>query len=120
MFLQDWIDLIFGYKQLGKPAIEALNVFYILTYEKAVDLEKIDNIQEKNGVLDQIGEFGQTPRQLFSKPHPIRRKFEKIESLFYDPMGLKGINALKISNNIGILKKIKFLFKIYTINPKIS
>lgn len=28
-----WIDLIFGYKQRGKAAAEADNIFYYLTYE---------------------------------------------------------------------------------------
>ena len=31
--LAGWIDLIFGYKQKGKPAEEALNVFFYVTYE---------------------------------------------------------------------------------------
>ncbi|CAG2206968.1 NEBL1_2 [Mytilus edulis] len=31
--LQNWIDLIFGYKQKGPAAAEALNVFYYCTYE---------------------------------------------------------------------------------------
>ena len=31
--LAAWIDLIFGYKQKGKPAEEALNVFFYVTYE---------------------------------------------------------------------------------------
>ena len=30
--LHQWIDLIFGHKQRGKPAQEALNVFFYLTY----------------------------------------------------------------------------------------
>ena len=40
--LHEWIDLIFGYKQNGKHAQENLNVFYYLTYEGAVDLERLD------------------------------------------------------------------------------
>lgn len=31
--LHEWIDLIFGYKQRGEEAINALNVFYYCTYE---------------------------------------------------------------------------------------
>jgi hypothetical protein len=30
--LHHWIDLIFGHKQQGQPAIDAQNVFYYLTY----------------------------------------------------------------------------------------
>ena len=71
-FLSDWIDLIFGYKQRGKNAEESLNVFYYLTYEGAIDLEKIQDPIERESVITQTLNFGQTPKQLFSKPHPRR------------------------------------------------
>jgi hypothetical protein len=32
MSIQNWIDLIFGYKQKGKIAKDNLNLFYYLTY----------------------------------------------------------------------------------------
>lgn len=36
--LHEWIDLIFGYKQLGQPAVQACNLFHHLFYEGNVDI----------------------------------------------------------------------------------
>ena len=36
--LHEWIDLIFGYKQQGKEALEACNVFHHLFYEGSVGI----------------------------------------------------------------------------------
>jgi len=71
--LHNWIDLIFGYKQRGEEAWKADNVFYYLTYEGAIDLDSIDNENEKKSYEAQIHEFGQTPKQLFTRPHPQRQ-----------------------------------------------
>lgn len=81
--LHQWIDLIFGYKQQGPAAESAMNLFYYLTYEGAVDIDTITDAVEKQGIIDQINNFGQTPTQLFKKPHPKRQTHPKLTpSLF--------------------------------------
>lgn len=70
--LHEWIDLIFGHKQQGPAAVEADNLFYYLTYEKAVDLDAIKDPRERAAIENQIQEFGQTPSQLFLQKHPRR------------------------------------------------
>ena len=67
-----WIDLIFGHKQRGPAAEEATNVFYYLTYEGEVDLGAIEDDVMRTAMEAQIVNFGQTPRQLFTSPHPQR------------------------------------------------
>ncbi|KAJ0790760.1 putative transcription factor WD40-like family [Helianthus annuus] len=70
--LHHWVDLIFGYKQRGKQAVEAANIFYYLTYEGAVDLETMEDELQRSAIEDQIANFGQTPIQIFRKRHPRR------------------------------------------------
>ena len=40
MNIQKWIDLIFGYKNRGKEADAAYNVFTESSYEDQVDMKK--------------------------------------------------------------------------------
>uniref|UniRef100_A0A8C3FKU5 Neutral sphingomyelinase activation associated factor n=1 Tax=Chrysemys picta bellii TaxID=8478 RepID=A0A8C3FKU5_CHRPI len=68
--LHEWIDLIFGYKQKGSEAIAAHNETIFLIMDP----------NEKVALLTQILEFGQTPKQLFTTPHP-RRIIPKFKSL---------------------------------------
>ncbi|XP_064410109.1 neurobeachin-like protein 2 [Latimeria chalumnae] len=75
--LHEWIDLIFGYKQRGPAAVEALNVFYYCTYEGAVDLDAIADETERKALEGIISNFGQTPCQLLKEPHPVRLSAEE-------------------------------------------
>ncbi|KAF1830743.1 beach-domain-containing protein [Decorospora gaudefroyi] len=70
--LHHWIDLIFGYKQRGEAAIEAANVFHFMTYQGAIDLDSITDEKERAQKISVINNFGQTPPQVFQRPHPQR------------------------------------------------
>ncbi|KAI4729600.1 beach-domain-containing protein [Aureobasidium sp. EXF-10728] len=74
--LQEWIDLIFGYKQRGEAALEATNVFHHLSYQGAKDLDTMQDEVEKLATIGIIHNFGQTPHQVFQRAHP-RREEEK-------------------------------------------
>jgi hypothetical protein len=70
--LHQWIDLVFGFKQRGEVAVESLNVFHPLSYKGARDLDNITDPQERLITTGIIHNFGQTPHQIFTKPHPAR------------------------------------------------
>ncbi|GIQ80795.1 hypothetical protein KIPB_001651 [Kipferlia bialata] len=63
-----WVDIVFGGRQTGDLAVEALNVFYWLTYEKSVDVEAIPDPVTKTSTIDQITCFGTTPKCLYNTP----------------------------------------------------
>lgn len=65
--LHEWIDLIFGYKQQGPPAVEAVNVFHHLFYEGQVDIYNINDPLKETATIGFINNFGQIPKQVGSR-----------------------------------------------------
>ncbi len=57
----------------GEEAKKNLNVFHHLTYEGAVDLDSLATPMQRNATISIINNFGQTPKQLFKRPHPVKR-----------------------------------------------
>ncbi|XP_029425829.1 neurobeachin-like protein 1 isoform X5 [Nannospalax galili] len=115
--LHEWIDLIFGYKQRGPAAVEALNVFYYCSYEGAVDLDALTDEKERKALEGMINNFGQTPCQLLKEPHPPRlsaeaavQKQTKTDTstlnLFQHLPELKSFFIEGISDGIPLLKAI--------------
>ncbi|TPP61474.1 Lysosomal-trafficking regulator [Fasciola gigantica] len=71
--LPGWIDLMFGYKQTGRRAKEALNLYHPYTYFGAIDVDVIGDPIRAQAVEAMISNYGQTPKQLFRRrPHPNR------------------------------------------------
>lgn len=96
--LHHWIDLVFGCKQKGDAAVEAVNVFHHLSYQGAKDVDNIDDPVERLATIGIIHNFGQTPHQIFNRAHPQRedrrhrvpRLDQLAESLTQLPISLLG------------------------------
>lgn len=93
--LHEWIDLIFGHKQQGPEAVGAVNVFHHLSYEGAIDLDKIEDPVQRSASIGIIHNFGQTPRQLFNRPHSARL------STTSDPSN--GVGLFRFEENVNLL-----------------
>ncbi|KAM9847900.1 lysosomal-trafficking regulator [Aulostomus maculatus] len=69
--LCQWIDLVFGLKQKGKAAVQAINVFHPATYF-GMDVSAVEDPVQRRALETMIKTYGQTPRQLFSGSHISR------------------------------------------------
>ena len=67
-----WIDLIWGYKQNGKAAIDANNVYMKEMYPNIWTEENLSNPEVRAGIEAILCHVGQVPQQLFTEPHPQR------------------------------------------------
>ncbi|XP_053613102.1 lysosomal-trafficking regulator isoform X2 [Plodia interpunctella] len=66
-----WVDLVFGYKQTGQPAIDAINVFPACTYY-GFDPTALESEVDRTAAAAMVRTYGQAPRQLLRTPHPHR------------------------------------------------
>jgi hypothetical protein len=117
--INDWIDLIFGYKQLGKEAVKSLNIFRSLCYEGKFDIEKLEE-KEREDKMVEIHDFGQTPIQLFHKAHPKKESHEKSAAFFSRPAFLINFALKEKSYQIDLLTKPTFCKAFYETETYLS
>ena len=106
--LHEWIDLIFGCKQQSK---EALNVFHPYTCEGGIDWDAIKDPAERLSRQMQVNLWGQTPRKLFSKPHPPRNMRIVCATLAvppFDPQLAAVSSPLRMFHSTGPVADIAF------------
>ena len=80
--LNAWIDLIFGCKQKGEAAVDAINVFHPATYY-GFDLNSIQDPIQQQARRQMIKTYGQTPKQLFDRPHPKKKILRRRRRRFW-------------------------------------
>lgn len=103
--INEWIDLIFGYKQKGNEAKKSKNLFYPFSYEDGIDINSSEFHENKDSIQGQIREFGQVPSQLFTNKHIERDMYEKkVQYKFGYPLSvlneaLKQMERSKVEKN---------------------
>jgi hypothetical protein len=109
--LHEWVDLIFGFKQQGRAAVAATNVFHPSTYIISAAERSAMDANLHSRWKSEVQMYGQMPLQLFKDPHPARhrttvlrefmlkigsllRKIQESESLF------KNMTSILISRHM--------------------
>jgi hypothetical protein len=64
--------------------VKALNVFVQITYEDSVNFETMSDPKLRKAIESQILNFGQTPSQIFIKPHPQRSEWTALGATITD------------------------------------
>ena len=96
-----WIDLVFGFRQTGKPAVEAINVFHPATYY-GFNVEQIADPLERQAWETMVRTYGQTPAQLFRAAHPLpTQNLSVLMQISNIPPVIEGVDGIKWGNYVG-------------------
>ncbi|XP_026675054.1 lysosomal-trafficking regulator isoform X2 [Ceratina calcarata] len=94
-----WIDLVFGFRQTGRPAVEAINVFHPATYY-GFNVDQIADPLERQAWETMVRTYGQTPAQLFRVAHPMQNIGSTVQHSLL-PQVIEGVDGIKWGNYVG-------------------
>ena len=80
--INEWFDLIFGYKQRGEKAESSNNIYMGTSYQSIVNIENFKDSDVRNTLM-RLVEVGITPTQLFDSK--CKEKFDKDYILTKNP-----------------------------------
>ena len=105
LYINKWIDLIFGSKQRGENSEIANNIYMFHTYEKMIKIKEIKKDDQKYALL-RLFEMGMTPKLLFK--NDIKEKINK--NNIFNKGANSGLKYLDESQSLdkNILKIKKF------------
>lgn len=108
--INNWIDLIWGYKQTGVDAKEANNTFDPHLYETVWDNEEnYQNPDQRIMIEAMLEHCGHIPVKLFNEPHPIRNN-KTPEPITDIHLVLQSDAQNCIFSSIWLLQEKQFLF----------
>ena len=92
MNINNWIDLIFGYKQKGSDGEKCYNILrnVCTSFNPKKDCEDEKEIEQK---INEICELGISPKQLFNKSHHKRERHQKMKAFFGRNIYMQYFNA---------------------------
>ena len=108
--INNWVDLIFGYKAKGKEAENAKNIFSEKSYQENINL---DEIEDKMNYLARA-EYGLIPTQILNKECQKRKKKKELKkekeiTEFNILSDINKLKVVKIKHDSSAEKKIKNL-----------
>ena len=77
--INNWIDLIYGYKQRGKEGEKCNNIYRFPSYADLVPIDQMN--KDEKQYFYRFAEFGICPRQLFRKPFDKRLKPKQFKEI---------------------------------------